>query len=351
MPGLCKEPRSNCIREEFLGNLHLLSLEEREPLWIYFAGDSTGRQLWAAFLKDVANINLGNTKDAVRKLVDECPKAPVPDKAFQRFVNAHTRRAGLKYPKWEGVGGHACDWNATLHGQDRPVRVTFDFRRFLHDPSNDLHVLQEVADAGRWPTAWLVISGVHDCMFLRRNLTYHTSSVKAFFRFLEQHSILKSRTILVGMEYMVDQRETPKGRSKRFRSYSSSPKSLYNCSLRLHRMMLQEARQNGVYVIPRWELTRNYAEKEVYDMHYPESVILSELPPLLTGLSCIAKDRQHVFTSSLITTPSLGGSLLLLYFLTTVAAAVGALVFVHRGRIWRVRTGPDLGAAELQDED
>ena len=104
MPGLCKEPRSNCIREEFLGNLHLLSLEEREPLWIYFAGDSTGRQLWAAFLKDVANINLGNTKDAVRKLVDECPKAPVPDKAFQRFVNAHTRRAGLKYPKWEGVG-------------------------------------------------------------------------------------------------------------------------------------------------------------------------------------------------------------------------------------------------------
>eukprot|EP00913_Durusdinium_trenchii_P005545 g5166.t1 len=65
-PGLCKEPRSNCIREEFLGNLHLLSLEEREPLWIYFAGDSTGRQLWAAFLKDVANINLGNTKDAER---------------------------------------------------------------------------------------------------------------------------------------------------------------------------------------------------------------------------------------------------------------------------------------------
>ena len=125
--GLCQQPRSNCIREEFLDNLHVLPLEEREPLWIYFAGDSTGRQLWAAFLKDVANINLGNTKQEVKKLVNKCPKAPKPDKDFERFVNAQVRQAGLMYPKWTTVGGHACDWIAII-GQ-RPVRVTFDFRR------------------------------------------------------------------------------------------------------------------------------------------------------------------------------------------------------------------------------
>ena len=204
------------------------------------------------------------------------------------------------------------------------------------DPANDLHVLQEVTEAGRWPTAWVVISGVHDCMFLRRNLTFHTSSVKAFFSFLEQRPILKSRAILVGVEYMVGEKEAPKGQSKQFSRYSFSPKSLHNCSWRLHNMMLEGAREHGVYMIPRWGVTRNYAEKDVYAIKYPESVILNELPSLLTGLSCVAKSRQHgQSTSPLITVPLYTGPLLLLYFLMTVAAAVGALVVVHRGKICR----------------
>eukprot|EP00913_Durusdinium_trenchii_P013907 g13056.t1 len=45
-PGLCQEPTSNCTRKEFLESLDLLPLEEQsKPLWLYFSGDSTGRQL------------------------------------------------------------------------------------------------------------------------------------------------------------------------------------------------------------------------------------------------------------------------------------------------------------------
>ena len=121
--------------------------------------------------------------------------------------------------------------------------------------------------------------------------------------------------------------------------------------------MLEGAREHGVYMIPRWELTRNYADKEVYAIHYPESVILNELPSLLTGLSCIAQSRQHgQSTSPLITVPLYTGPLLLLYFLMTVAAAVCALVVVHRGRRWRERVLPEespatLGARELHTQE
>ena len=298
----------------------------------------------------MAKLDLGGLLE-VRLRVENCPKTPPYDQRFQTFVNANARQVGLQ-PKWETVGHHVCDWNVSF-GQ-RPVRVTYDWRRFLSDSTNDLHVLQEVAKAGRLPTAWVVISGVHDCFFFRRNVTWLTSSVKAFFSFLEQHPILKSRTVIVGMEYMVDSRE--QGFSK-FSNYSSSRLSLYNCSRRLHNMMLEGAREHGVYMIPRWELTRNYADKEVYDKHYPESVILNELPSLLTGLSCIAQSRQHgQSTSPLITVPLYTGPLLLLYFLMTVAAAVCALVVVHRGRRWRERVLPEespatLGARELHTQE
>ena len=288
----------------------------------------------------MANIDLGDFRE-FKKVTSKCPKTPPYDQRFKRFIDAHARQAGLKLPNWDHVGNRACDWNVSL-GQ-RPVRVTFDFRRFVNDLPNDLHVLQKVAEAGRWPTAWVVIAGVHDCMFLRRNVTFQTSAMEAFFRFLEQHPILKSRTLLVGMQYMVKDNEMEKEhprRRQRFHSYSPS-KSLYNCSRRLHTIMLQWARKQGVYMMPRWEVTRNYAEKEGYVLHYPESIIQSELPSLLTGLSCIAKSRQHGLTSALITAPSYRGHLLLLYSIMSimsVAAAVCALVFVQRGRIsWCAR--------------
>ena len=115
--------------------------------------------------------------------------------------------------------------------------------------------------------------------------------------------------------------------------------------------MLEGAREHAVYMIPRWGLTRSYADKEVVNsVHYPESVILNELPSLLTGLSCIAKGRQHGQSQSilpLITAPFYTGPLLLLYFLMTVAAAVCALLVVHRGRrSWRERALPE-GPATL----
>ena len=339
MPGLCQEASSSCSRTDFLRSLDLLP-EEQEPSWFYFAGDSTGRQLWAAFLKDVAKLDLGSLLE-VRLSVENCPRTTPHDQRFQTFVNANARQVGLQ-PNWKKVGHYVCDWNVSF-GQ-RPVRVTYDWRRFLSDSTNDLHVLQEVAKAGRLPTAWVVISGVHDCFYFRRNVTWLTSSVKAFFSFLEQRPILKSRTVIVGMEYMVDKRERPNGK---FRNYSSSPLSLYNCSRRLHNMMLEGAREHGVYMIPRWELTRNYADKEVYAIHYPESVILNELPSLLTGLSCIAKSRQHGQSTSLITVPLYTGPLLLLHFLMTVAAAVGALIVVHQRRRERVLLEGPAGAREL----
>ncbi|CAK9008400.1 unnamed protein product, partial [Durusdinium trenchii] len=346
-PGLCQEPSSSCSRKDFLESLgSILPLEEQEQPWFYFAGDSTGRQLWAAFLKDVAKINLGNFVQ-VKTRVSNCPKTPPPDKRLQRFVNANARQVDLQ-PNWTSAGDRICDWNVSF-GQ-RSVRVTYDWRRFISDSTNDLHVLEEVAKAGRWPTAWVVISGVHDCYYLRRNLAFQASSTKGFFSFLEQHPILKSRTIIVGMEYMVDKDEHPKKKRRKYRS-SRGPKSLYNCSRRLHNMMLEGAREHAVYMIPRWGLTRSYADKEVVNsVHYPESVILNELPSLLTGLSCIAKGRQHGQSQSilpLITAPFYTGPLLLLYFLMTVAAAVCALLVVHRGRrSWRERALPE-GPATL----
>ena len=204
---MCQEPSSSCSRKDFLESLgSILPLEEQEQPWFYFAGDSTGRQLWAAFLKDVAKINLGNFVQ-VKTRVSNCPKTPPPDKRLQRFVNANARQVDLQ-PNWTSAGDRICDWNVSF-GQ-RSVRVTYDWRRFISDSTNDLHVLEEVAKAGRWPTAWVVISGVHDCYYLRRNLAFQASSTKGFFSFLEQHPILKSRTIIVGMEYMVDKDEHPK---------------------------------------------------------------------------------------------------------------------------------------------
>ncbi|CAK9071941.1 unnamed protein product [Durusdinium trenchii] len=184
-PGLCQEPSSSCSRKDFLESLgSILPLEEQEQPWFYFAGDSTGRQLWAAFLKDVAKINLGNFVQ-VKTRVSNCPKTPPPDKRLQRFVNANARQVDLQ-PNWTSAGDRICDWNVSF-GQ-RSVRVTYDWRRFISDSTNDLHVLEEVAKAGRWPTAWVVISGVHDCYYLRRNLAFQASSTKGFFSFLEQQA-------------------------------------------------------------------------------------------------------------------------------------------------------------------
>ena len=332
MPGLCQEPTSNCTRKEFLESLDLLPLEEQsKPLWLYFSGDSTGRQLCVAFMKHVAGINLG-TFTEVKEKVAKCDKTPQPDEAFKRFVNAQAWQIAKYRVGWNQSQVN-CNWNATF-GQ-KPVRFTLDWRRFLNDPTNDLHLLEAVAEAGRWPTAWVVTSGVHDCEYLRRNVTWQTSSVQNFFRFLNQHPILKSRTVIVGMEYMVDSREQGKGR--RFSNYSSSELSLHNCSRRLHKLMLLGAREHGVYMIPRWKVTRDYEERNGYDIHYPEPVILNELPSLLTGLSCMAKSkqrqRQHVPTSSLNTAPPHETPVLLLHLMMCVGAVTAAkLVFRHRKR-------------------
>eukprot|EP00913_Durusdinium_trenchii_P021677 g20367.t1 len=71
-PGLCQEASSSCSRTDFLRSLDLLP-EEQEPSWFYFAGDSTGRQLWAAFLKDVAKLDLGGLLEAFFSFLEQRP--------------------------------------------------------------------------------------------------------------------------------------------------------------------------------------------------------------------------------------------------------------------------------------
>ena len=302
-------------------------------------------------MKHVAGINLGTFTEAKNK-VAKCDKTPQPDEAFKRFVNAHAWQITKSNIDWNKSQVN-CNWNATF-GQ-RPVRFTLDWRRFVNDPTNDLHLLEAVAEAGRWPTAWVVTSGVHDCAYLRRNVTWQRSSVHRFFRFLNQHPILKSRTVIVGMEYMMDSRELPTGE---FSNYSTSELTVHNCSRRLHQLMLSGAREHGVYMIPRWQVTRDYYQRHKDDIiHYPESVILNELPSLLTGLSCVAKSRQRhrqdVATSSLSTAPP-HEIVLLLHFMMSVGAVIAAkLVFRHRGRFQQkgVRGVEDTETPRAEVED
>ena len=112
-------------------------------------------------------------------------------------------------------------------------------------------------------------------------------------------------------------------------------------------------------MIPRWKVTRDYEQRNGYDLHYPEPVILNELKSLLTGLSCMAKSRQrqrqHFPTSSLNTAPPHETPVLLLHLMMCVGAVIAAkLVFRHRKRFQQkgvrgVEGTETLGAQEVED--
>ena len=317
----CQEPTPNCSRKEFLqcqSRLPLAEVRSKKPLWIYFSGDSTGRQLFQAFLKYVAidfSSSLGNFSEFKQK-VRQCTKLPQLDTKEKEEVNAEAILAGARAPKW-GINDYVCNWNTSF--DQRPVQLTLDWRMFVAYQLNDLHVLDTAAQVGRLPTVWVVNSGVHDCNYLRRNVTRLVSSVDRFFAFLNQNPALKRRTVVVGMQYMANKSEETNGR----------PGYLYNCSRMLHDLMLRGAQGHGVYFFPRWETTRIYAERYGSMTHYPESVIQEEVPSLVAGLTCVFRNlaAEHDFTMPSDISPQPKTALL---FFLLAAVAVFSSIFARK---------------------